>query len=268
MVPHTFSTAGVNRISYPLKYKEIPGKRDPGDHDLYRRYVKAPDLVRFAVVVKETNLLVLAGEELSERVRDLVITARYHLEAWIHDHPGFRESFVPVPVPETAPPIVRLMADAGRAAGVGPMAAVAGAVSETVASGLALPDRELIIENGGDVYLSSRRERTVGIWTGEGGRDLSLGIRIEPGMTPVGICTSSGRIGHSISLGESAAATVIAPSAALADAAATAVGNRVRGADGVRAGLEAAQGIPGIIGAVVVRSGEVGVWGKVELVGV
>lgn len=251
-----------------MKSKGNFKKVDPGDHDLYRRFVRAPDLVRFHVAVKETNLLILATADLTAAVRDLVITARYHLETWINDHPGFRESFVPVAVPDTAPPIVRLMAAAAAAAGVGPMAAVAGAVSEIVSSGLAPPDRELIIENGGDVYLSSRRERTVGIFTGERHLDVSLGIKVAPETTPVGVCTSSGRIGHSVSLGDSSAATLIAPSAALADAAATAVGNLVRGPDGVRAALGAAQEIPGVLGAVVVRNGEVGVWGSVELVGV
>lgn len=264
---HTLSTSCVNRICNLLNLNNIQKKRDPGDRRLYRRYVNAPDLVRFQVVVKETDLLVLADKNTSEQVRDLVMTHRYHLESWIIDHPGFRESLQPLAVPDTAPPIVRLMAEAGQTAAVGPMAAVAGAISEVVAAGLGETHRELIIENGGDLLLVSRRERIVGIFTGEAHLDLALGIRVPPQMMPVGICTSSGKIGHSLSLGEASAVTILAPSAALADAAATAVGNRVRGKHGIRDGLRAAQEISGIIGAVVVLNGELGAWGGVELVG-
>ena len=109
------------------------------------------------------------------------------------------------------------------------------------------------------------RARVVGIYAGAG-RGPSLGIRIRPEAGPRGVCTSSGRIGHSLSFGDSAAATVIAGTCALADAAATAVGNRVRGRHGVRDAIAAARAIPGVLGAVVLRDGELGAWGEVELV--
>lgn len=264
--PHTLSTRNVNSACSNMNSCDNNRKKDPGNRDIYRRYVKAPDLVQFQVVVKETDLLLLAEYDLRDQVLDLVLTHRYQLENWILKDPAFRESLLPIDVPDTAPAIVRMMAAAGRIAGVGPMAAVAGAVSEVVAAGLGDLTTELIIENGGDLLLASRRERIVGIFTGEDGNDLFLGLKVTPGMMPVGIATSSGRIGHSLSFGESTAATVLAPSAALADAAATAVGNRVRGRDGIRDGLLAAQVIPGIIGAVVVRDGELGAWGRIELV--
>lgn len=241
-------------------------KRDPVDRGIYRGRVSSPDLVASTVVVKETDLFVLSECELAGRVREIVITQRDRLESYIRSHPLFRESLEPLEVPPTAPRIVREMAEAARAAGVGPMAAVAGAVCDAVARGTREAARELIVENGGDVYLRSARERVVGIFSGDGGDGLALGIRLPPRLLPLGVCTSSGRIGHSLSFGDSAAATVLAPTCALADAAATAVGNRVRGPDGLREGLAAARRIPGVLGAVVIRDGELAAWGEVELV--
>jgi hypothetical protein len=248
-----------------LKSHDFPMKVDPGDRAIYRSRVRGEDLLRFEVLVKETDLLVLADRDVSSAVRDIVITERDRLERYLAGSAEFLRSLVPLAVPATAPPIVRAMAAAGEAAGVGPMAAVAGAICDAVARGLGDQARELIIENGGDLFVRVARDRTVGIFAGEASGP-SLGLRVRPEDGPRGICTSSGRIGHSLSLGDSAAATVVARSCALADAAATAVGNRVRGAQGIRAGLAAARAIPGVLGAVILRGGELGAWGEIELV--
>lgn len=243
-------------------------KIDPGDRSLYRNRIAAADLKRSHVIVKETDLLVLADRDVGEEVRETVLTQRDRLERYIAANPVFRESLLPVAVSDAAPGIVRSMARAGGAAGVGPMAAVAGAICDAVAGALASSVRELLLENGGDLYVASSRERIVGIFAGDAERGPALGLRLSPERTPVGVCTSSGRVGHSLSLGDSAAATVIAASCALADAAATAVGNRVRGSNGVREGLAAAREIPGVLGVVVLRDGRLGVWGEVEVVGI
>ena len=234
---------------------------------MYRSVIAANDLVRSRVVVKETDLLVLSERDIRDLVRDIVLTQRDRLEQYIGGSPSFRASLLPMVVSDTAPGIVKAMASAGHAARVGPMAAVAGAVCDAVAAGVGDGVRELILENGGDLYVATARERIVGIFTGKEVRGGAIGLRVAPERTPIGICTSSGRIGHSLSLGDSAAATVVARSCALADAAATAVGNRVRGSQGVREGLAAARDIPGVLGVVVVRDGQLGAWGDVEIVG-
>lgn len=241
-------------------------KVDPGDRELYRSSIRPTDLVRSRVVVKETDLLICSQRDIGHQVREIVLTQRDRLERYIAANPLFRDSFQPLEVPDTAPAIVRAMAAAGTAAGVGPMAAVAGAVCEAVAQGLGDNVRELILENGGDLYIASARERIVGIFAGEEELGRSLGLRVRAEETPVGICTSSGRIGHSRSFGDSAAATVIARSCALADAAATAVGNRVRGKHGVSEGLAAARAVPGVLGVVIIRNGQLGAWGNVDIV--
>jgi uncharacterized protein len=258
----------VKTVVNPLNFCEVFVKIDPGDRELYRSSIVAADLVRSHVVVKETDLLVLSDRDISALVRDIVLTQRDRLERYIAVNPRFRDSLLPTAVDDTAPGIVKSMAHAGKSAGVGPMAAVAGAVCDAVAMGVGNSVRELILENGGDLYLASNRERTIGIFAGKNERGPAVGLRLAPERTPVGICTSSGRIGHSLSLGDSSAATVLARSSALADAAATAVGNRVRGRDGVREGVAAARDIPGVLGVVVLRDGKLGVWGDVEIVGI
>jgi len=242
-------------------------KIDPGDRDVYRSVIAAKDLVRSRVVVKETDLFLLAERDISDVVKDIVLTQRDRLERYIAGNPSFRDSLLPIPVSDTAPGIVKAMALAGRASGVGPMASVAGAVCEAVASGVGDRVRELILENGGDLYVASARERIIGIFVGKEVRGGTIGLRVAPERTPIGICTSSGRIGHSLSFGDAAAATVLARSCALADAAATAVGNRVRGRHGIREGLAAARDIPGVLGVVVMRDGQLGAWGDIDIVG-
>jgi ApbE superfamily uncharacterized protein (UPF0280 family) len=157
------------------------------------------------------------------------------------------------------------MLAAGRTAGVGPMAAVAGAVAAHAGEALLRDCPEVIVENGGDIYLKVSRPVTVGIFAGESPLSERIGIVLAPADTPVSVCTSSGTVGPSLSFGRADAVTVIASSAPLADAAATALGNVVRRKRDVRAALDRAQALPGITGVVVVVQEQLGVWGGVEL---
>ena len=93
-----------------------------------------------------------------------------------------------------------------------------------------------------------------------------MGLKIDPGLTPLGVCTSSGTVGHSFSFGRADAACVLAHSSALADAAASALGNRVQNAGDIAAALEWAATAPDLLGAVVIVGDKLGAWGRVELV--
>lgn len=236
----------------------------------YRRAVSASSLVAFQVVLAQTDLQILASRDLSDEALTLVTDVRSELEDYAAAHPRFVESFSPVPIEPDAPAIVREMAEAARVSGVGPMAAVAGAVAEHVARGLSVISAEVIVENGGDVYLMGSRQRVVGVFAGAGegprGVAAGLGIRIGPEMLPCAVATSSGRIGPSVSLGSADAATVIARSGALADAVASVVGNRVRSADDLEGAMAVGSAIDGVLGIVATIDGAVGAWGAVELV--
>jgi ApbE superfamily uncharacterized protein (UPF0280 family) len=155
---------------------------------------------------------------------------------------------------------------AGRQLSVGPMAAVAGAIAESVGTSLQAISRNVVVENGGDLYLASERETTVGVFAGRSPLSMRLGVRIPPEEMPCGLCTSSGQVGPSLSLGKADAVTVWASSTALADAAATALANRVAAQEDIEPTLDVARTTEGLKGALVVFQDRIGVWGPLELV--
>jgi ApbE superfamily uncharacterized protein (UPF0280 family) len=231
----------------------------------YRSWVQTPELVAYTVKIKETDLYIRTLEDLSVLAFRIVKKHREALETYISFHPFFASSFEPVDVEENAPQIVREMASASALAGVGPMAAVAGAISQLLGEELSEMSGEVIVENGGDNYLRSRKERIVAIYAGRSPLSGKIGLRFLPEDMPLGVCTSSGTVGPSISLGKADAAVIISPSAALADAAATAVGNVLKSAEDIPAALEIARGITGVTGAVVIKDEKLGAWGKLEI---
>lgn len=232
----------------------------------YRRRVDPAGLVTFQVVVRETDLQIAADTDLSGLATALVRACRKDLEHYISRNPVFATSFVPVEVGDDAPSIVRAMAEAARLAGVGPMAAVAGAVAEYVARGLAAHSRDVIVENGGDVFLIGEPERTLAVHAGPSPLSGRIGIVLPAGSAPVGVCTSSATVGPSVSLGSADAACVVADTGALADAVASALGNRVHGEGGTGAAIDAVRGTPGVRGLVVVIGETLAAWGDLQVV--
>ncbi len=232
----------------------------------YRARMARPGLVGFRVAVRETDLWVLAARDFSPEVRELVIQERQQLEAYIAGHPDFLTTLAPWPADPFAPAVVREMIEAAAAAGVGPMAAVAGALAARVGHQLALLSPEVIVENGGDIFLAIAQPATVALFAGPSPLSHRVGLTIDPGLSPLGVCTSSASVGHSLSFGRADAACVLAASAALADAAATALGNRVQGPDTIASALDWVATLPDILGAVVIVGEKLGAWGRVELV--
>jgi len=232
----------------------------------YRNLVKTDDLVKFEVIVKETDLLVRAERDLSKQARESVLKYRYQLETYIVMNPEFQESLVPLKDDPDVPEIVREMIRTSRLANVGPMAAVAGAMAEWVSKDLLELSREVIVENGGDIYLATSKERTIGIYAAESPFSLKIGDVIRPEETPLGICTSSGTVGPSLSFGKADAVCIISKSAALADAAATAVGNIIQEKKDIELGLERGKEIEGVLGTLIIVGDKMGVWGDIKLI--
>ncbi|GAB4280355.1 MAG: UPF0280 family protein [Coriobacteriia bacterium] len=232
----------------------------------YRRTVQPEGLVAFEVSLKETDLQILAERDLSSEAADLIAQARWEIESFIAKHPRFAEALSPYDVPEDSPPLVRQMSAAGAKARVGPMAAVAGAIAQYVAMGLAEHSREVIVENGGDIYLVGEHDRTIALLAGDAPVSGKVGVRVASGLLPVAVCTSSGTVGHSLSFGEADAVTVIARDGALADAVATALANRVREPADAQHAVEAARGVLGVLGVLVVVGDTLAAWGNMRLV--
>lgn len=231
----------------------------------YRRLVASDDLVAFSVVVKETDLLVRARSDLSSLALEAVRCCRDALERYIDRRPLFASALEPLKTEDDAPALVRSMAAAAEVVGVGPMAAVAGAIAEEVGNRLLQFSEEVIVENGGDIFIRTLRRRLVGLYAGESPLSGKIAFVVQPEDTPLGVCTSSGTVGHSLSYGLADAATVFSPSAALADAAATAIGNRVSSPDDIPGAIEFAQRVPGLSGAAIVKGEALGLWGRVSI---
>ena len=232
----------------------------------YRRLMHSAPLTAFRVVVKETDLLIQASHDISAPARESVIRHRGVIESYIAGYPSFATTLTPWRDSSPQPAVLRRMMAAGKAAGVGPMAAVAGAIAEAVGADLLTVSEAVIIENGGDVFLSVPQAVTVAIYAGASPLSMKVGVRIEAGGGPMAMCTSSGIIGHSLSLGKADAVCVLAKDGALADAVATAIGNMIRRADDIRTALNTGRDIPGVVGIVAIMGAEMGACGDISLV--
>jgi ApbE superfamily uncharacterized protein (UPF0280 family) len=232
----------------------------------YRHWIKDDDLVSFELAVKQTDLYIRSRRNLKDKALDSVLKHRRSLESYIGQHPLFLTTLEPYRAEAGAPVIVKEMARISQLADVGPMAAVAGAIAEAVGRDLLAYSPEVIVENGGDIFLRTSKKRLVGIYAGQSSFTKSIALEIMPRETPLGICTSSGTVGHSLSLGCADAVIVLSPSTALADAVATALGNIVKGADDIPRAIEKAESIEGLRGLVVIVGDKMGVWGKVKIV--
>ena len=234
----------------------------------YRQTLRPrPGETAFQVVVAQTDLFLVAEKPLGREIGDFVAALRAGLSTYLLLHPEFRDSLTPVAPLAHAPDIARDMAEAAARFGVGPMAAVAGAVSQAVADRFAEVSPTLLVENGGDIVLRAREERTVALLArpAEGAR---LGLRFPPGRLPAAICASSATVGHSLSLGEADMVTVVADRGAVADAAATALANRLVGPGDLDGMLQVAaswaeRGVRGVFAQI---GDMVGMVGDIELV--
>ncbi len=231
----------------------------------YREWTGASDLVRQEVIVGETDIFISSKKDVKDIAQRLVKKFRGEIQAYIRQHPQFKTSLEPLDLDPRAPAIIKDMLQASRTAGVGPMASVAGAVAEFTGRGLLASSGEIIIENGGDIFIKSDIQRTVSIYAGVSPLTNKLFIRIKPGDTPLGICTSSGTVGHSLSFGKADACVIISKSTTLADAVATAACNRVKGKEGIGPALEFALSIDGVQGALIVYKKDFGASGNIEL---
>jgi len=235
-------------------------------HRFYRdRHKRGPWHI-FHVQVEQTDLWVRADTDLSGRTHDLVLTYRRQILHYSRTVPAFLTALTPLPEDPLAPDIVQRMLHAAQKAQVGPMAAVAGAIAQAVAEGLRPYTRSMIVENGGDCYAAADEDLVVAIYPGENSpfRDR-LALKLSAQDLPVAVCTSSGTLGHSLSFGRADAATILSEDAALADACATALGNRIRREEDLEPALAWVQSVPGVLGALAVCGDRLAAWGRIEL---
>lgn len=233
----------------------------------YREIVKHKDLVDFQVKYKTTDLFVSAEKNICEQTKLLAKKYRKQIQKYISNNPKLASSLKPFKVDrDKCPDIIRDMFDASFKTGVGPMASVAGAISEYVGKDLLKYSSNIIVENGGDIFLNSKKDRIIGVYAGESSLFNRVGIRVKSEQTPCGICTSSGVIGHSRSFGKADAVVVFSDTAILADAAATAACNYVKTETDIEEAIQFVKSIKGVWGVIVVFNDNLGSWGAMDIV--
>jgi ApbE superfamily uncharacterized protein (UPF0280 family) len=222
-------------------------------------------LFKEAFECKETRCTIIADREQGIKTAiESLRRNRKELEDYARSNPRFLITLEPVPLP-AEPLVARLMAEAAEKANVGPMAAVAGVLADLAVNDMVLDGCGVaVVENGGEVSAVSDRSVDVALAAGDSPFSKRFGFRLSD--FPVGVATSSGRFSHALSFGDAEAATVFCENAGLADAAATAVGNVVKGEDysvAIEKGIEVAKSIRGVKGGLLIYRGVTGTWGKI-----
>ena len=199
---------------------------------------------------------------------DEIIRQRTILEEYIVRQPEFKTSLVPLRPLQDAPEIAMRMCRAAMDVGVGPMAAVAGAIAQSAAeAAVHESDEDVIVENGGDIFMVVSNPLSIGIHAGPKSLFNDLAFRVEPDDTPLAICSSSSMMGHSMSMGACDLATVVAKDAALADAAATLAANLVATPEDLEPTAARILAVPGVLGVLLVKSDKMAIQGTLpELV--
>ena len=217
--------------------------------------------------IQQSNVLVASESHRAiETAFASIIHHRRSLEAYMQTHPMFQWALDPVVVDIDAPRVARLAAGATEIAGVGPMAAIPGALAELALEAmLATGSRTNIIENGGEIAAASTAPVKIGIYAGRSVLSGRTGFLLSPLDFPVGIATSSTTVSHALNFGQTDAAVVVANTASMADAVAKAASNAVRGDDfeaSVQSGLETVEKIGHVRGALIIRDRFIGIVGK------
>jgi ApbE superfamily uncharacterized protein (UPF0280 family) len=199
----------------------------------------------------------------ADLIIDEIKNQRKILENYIEYYREFESSLKPVNLVDPAPPIVKAMHYGSKMTGVGPMAAVAGSIAQFAAEkAISMGAEEAIVENGGDIFLKVSHDITVGIYTGSYPISRSLAFLIKPDNTPLAICSSSSKMGHSFSLGDCDLATVVSKSAPIADAAATLACNLVKKSNNINEVLKRIHAIKGVDGVLLVKDKHIGLIGN------
>ncbi len=215
--------------------------------------------------LKESQCTIVSdSHEAITTAKDSIKHNYQELELYVRANPQFLYTLTPIPAPDK-PLVAKMMAEAAQKTDVGPMAAVAGAIADlAVQEMLKTGCGVAVVEDGGEIMAISNQNVDVAVAAGEEPLSKRFGFRLTE--FPIAIGTSSGRFSHAFSFGDAEVATVFCKNASLADAAATAVGNLVKGDDvqaGIEVGIGKALSIEGVEGVLVIYKGQVGTAGKI-----
>lgn len=227
------------------------------------RFQTETELPSFQIREEESDLWIACEKRAEKKSRRILHALREDIKKYIEKNPEFLTSLSPVPFNQKAPEIIKEMIKCSEIALTGPMAGVAGAVAEFLGREILADSREVIVENGGDIFMKIETPRTIGIYAPG---FPPMGLKIVPEMTPLGVCSSSGKHGHSLSFGCADLITVLASSATLADCLATAAGNRIQSENDMDDALERLRTVRGVSGAVIIAGKKSAFFGNLDFV--
>ena len=193
----------------------------------------------------------------------MLVELRRSMDAYLLMDPAYKTALTPYDAGLEAPEILKSMSKVSHKTGIGPMSAVAGAVAQKVAEFIGT--KEVIVENGGDIYAKTASDMDISVFAGQSPLSEKIGLHIPAADFPLGICTSSGTVGPSLSLGRADAVMIVCKDVMLADSYATAMANRIRTANDLQPVIDRIQNIPEILGAIAVKDDRMAISGQFEL---
>ena len=197
----------------------------------------------------------------------MLVELRRSMDAYLLMDPAYKTALVPYDAGLEAPDILKEMSLVSHKTGIGPMSAVAGAVAVRVAEYIKskFGVKEIVVENGGDIYVETHSDMDISVFAGQSPLSEKIGLHIPTADFPLGICTSSGTVGPSLSLGRADAVMIVCKDVLLADSYATAMANRIKTVNDLQPVIDRIQNIPDILGAIVVKDDRMAICGQYEL---
>lgn len=238
----------------------------------YRDRFRKDRRVYFNAAYRETDLCI--GVDKDSWQPDMPgFTLRYirklrsKMDRWIEEHPDYARALVPFTAPANSPEIFRAMSAVAEKSGIGPMSAVAGAVAEEVGQTLKkrFGIREIIVENGGDIYADITEDLDIAVFAGSSPLSEKTGLHIEAAYAPLGLCTSSGTVGPSLSFGKADAVMIVCRDVKAADTYATAFANRIQTTEDIPDCMEKIREKEDILAAIAIKDDKIGICGQFEL---
>jgi ApbE superfamily uncharacterized protein (UPF0280 family) len=225
------------------------------------------ELIKFRVKIADADVFIKTdSNKAASNALESIRRNRLEVEKYALKNPKFLKALGPIQINSNSTEVIKRMGYASESATVGPMAAVAGAISDLAVERMIKDGAKIaIVENGGEISAISNKEINIAINTGSPSLSENIGLKISPEDTPIGIGTSSATVGPGFSLGDADAATVVADNAALGDAVSTSLCNEVKTRDlktSIKKGLELSKRIKGVRGSIIIKDNVVGLAGK------